>query len=204
MIKPGQVPALAFLLRAAQHVEMIIHEHMAADFRSDRDVTENLSADIQLEDAMLVPLAEVERLTVKAQVGAGKFGQSDAVGLIEAVPRMVTPQVAIILRPFPGGEINGPHCRNGGPRNAGGDGILHDGPCPRVDTAKAASIAGADPQDAFVPGQSLWGDGGRRLSSTMAGKFDVMDSLMDAVWGGFRTATKDNLPHRGFCGDFAC
>ena len=67
-IQTRYAPILIPLLRPAQDVDQSIDEHMAADFRADLNNAQNLSAGLEFEDAMLVPLAEIEIFAVVAEI----------------------------------------------------------------------------------------------------------------------------------------
>src|ERR1700730_6440010 len=67
-VETRDAPILVPLLRPAQDVDQSSDERVARDLSADVDLAQNISAPIELQNAMLVPLTQVEMITVKAEV----------------------------------------------------------------------------------------------------------------------------------------
>ncbi len=67
-VEPCDTPILVPLLRPAQEVDQSIDEHVAAYLSVDINDAQNVSTRIEFEDAMLVPLTQVEMVTIVAEV----------------------------------------------------------------------------------------------------------------------------------------
>ena len=67
-IQSRDAPILIPLLCPAQDKDQSIDEYMAADFSADINDAQNLSAGLEFEDAMLVPLTQMEIFAVVAEI----------------------------------------------------------------------------------------------------------------------------------------
>src|SRR6266404_1590565 len=67
-IESRDAPILVRLFSSAQEVDQSIDERMAADLRTDINRAQNVSARIEFENAMLVPLTQVKMIAVEAQI----------------------------------------------------------------------------------------------------------------------------------------
>src|SRR5581483_7921662 len=61
-----------FVLNAANDEDRAIDEREPADFFADVDLAEHISFFVEFQDVLLVPLAHVEMLAVKSEIGAGE------------------------------------------------------------------------------------------------------------------------------------
>src|SRR5437879_13801922 len=69
-IETRDTPILVRLFHAAQDVDHFIDKGVAANFRADINDAQRLSARIEFEDAMLIPLTQVKMLAVEAEIRA--------------------------------------------------------------------------------------------------------------------------------------
>ena len=67
-IETGDAPILVPLLRPAQEIDRPMDEDMAADLGAYVKNPEDVSLRIELEDAMLVPLTQVEMVAIVTEV----------------------------------------------------------------------------------------------------------------------------------------
>ena len=71
-IKPRNLPILVGLFHSTQDKDHSIDKGMSADFRSDLDRTNDLALIVILQNALLVPLAQVKMPGVVTEVGTGE------------------------------------------------------------------------------------------------------------------------------------
>ena len=67
-IQTRDAPILIPLLCPAQDVDQFIDEYMPANFSADINDTQSFSAGVEFEDAMLVPLAQIQIFAVAAEI----------------------------------------------------------------------------------------------------------------------------------------
>jgi hypothetical protein len=67
-VETRDAPILVRLFSSAQDVDQSIDERMAADLRTDINDAQNVSARIEFENAMLVPLTQVKMIAVEAEI----------------------------------------------------------------------------------------------------------------------------------------
>src|SRR5437588_10052238 len=67
-IESRDAPIFVRLLRPAQDVDQSIDKDMSTDLSADINRAQNVSARIEFENAMLVPLTQVNMITVEAEI----------------------------------------------------------------------------------------------------------------------------------------
>ena len=89
---------------SAQKVDRSIDESVPADVRTDIDYPKNVSAPVEFENAMLVPLTQVKVFAVEAEIGAGQFRTGDAVASGKSGAGSEFSNVSVVIWTFPDGE----------------------------------------------------------------------------------------------------
>jgi uncharacterized membrane protein len=74
---------------------------MPANLGSNIIGLEDISASIEFQDPVFIPLAQVDVAAVVAQVGSGKVRTRHAIGFGESAIGGIAPKIAVICRPFP-------------------------------------------------------------------------------------------------------
>src|SRR5688500_6744428 len=69
-IQARDAPIALALFGPAQDIDQPIDEDVAANLRMDRDLAEDVSLSVELQNPMLIPLAQVEMFAIIAQIGA--------------------------------------------------------------------------------------------------------------------------------------
>jgi hypothetical protein len=161
-IQARNPPIALALLGAAEDIDQAIDENMAAYFRVDRNFAQRVSLRIELEDPMLVPLAQVEMFAIVAQVRAGKIRTRDPIRLGESPAPHVAPEITIVLLTFAEGKPNIISRGNGSPWNAGRFFFSGNRPPIALDSINAPEIARSHPELAPIPGERLGRYGRRR------------------------------------------
>ena len=67
-IETRDAPILVRLLLSAEDVDRAVNEGVTADLLADIDNAQNLSARIEFQNAMFVPLTQVEMIAVVAEI----------------------------------------------------------------------------------------------------------------------------------------
>src|SRR5947207_11309181 len=67
-IETRDAPIFVRLLPPAQDIDRSFDEHVSADFRADINHAQNISDRIKFQNAMFVPLTQVEMIAVVAEI----------------------------------------------------------------------------------------------------------------------------------------
>jgi hypothetical protein len=100
-IQTSDTPVFVALLRSAQNVNGAAKKGMSANLGSNVILLQDISASIEFEDTMLMPLAQVDVAAVIAQIGPGKLRTRNSIGFGESAIDRIAPKIPVIRRPFP-------------------------------------------------------------------------------------------------------
>src|SRR4051794_14345951 len=99
-IEARDAPALAIGFRSAQDVDHSVDERVAADLCAHVELTQDGTAPVELEDALLVPLAQVQVMAVVAQIRACEVRAGEAFVCRESAANLESAHITIVLRTF--------------------------------------------------------------------------------------------------------
>src|SRR5206468_9351078 len=142
-IESCDLPILIRLFLSAQHVERSFSKSVTADFGTDINLTDNGSVRVELQYAMLVPLAEIKIPPVEAQIRSSKFRTREH--LRKSSLRRVAINVSIVIRTFADGKTHFTVRRDCCPWNAGRFFLFAQCPILWVNSINSAQIAGTHP-----------------------------------------------------------
>src|SRR5438552_14691469 len=115
------------LLLPAQGVDQSIGKGVPGDLGPDINDALNISVRIEFENALLVPLAQIQLSPVVAKIRAGKLRARNSI-FSESARRIVAAQITVVVRTFTDGEPKDTVSCDCRPRNSGRTLFLNYGP----------------------------------------------------------------------------
>src|SRR5260370_29317952 len=95
-VETADAPILVRFFYTAQDVNQSIDEHMSANLRANINDAQNVSARIEFENAMIVPLTQVKMIAVEAAILTGKLPARDP-SFSEPARRIEAARIPIIF-----------------------------------------------------------------------------------------------------------
>src|SRR5205085_7960943 len=128
---------------------------MSADLGADRNLSQNVSLRIQLQDSVLVPLAEVKVAAIVTEVGTRELRASYPFVLGKAAADNISADVSVIILTFAERKSQCVASGDSSPRNSGRRCFFRDCPRLHIDPINAPQIARSHPQRFIMPGERL-------------------------------------------------